>query len=97
MAVMTTDITTTLVAHKAGLAGEPGGRYANLSNADLGEADLDDADLRHGCRVPPDADRPAERWFLAIRPGDTPTSSQIVAITVGWIDAWVAERLSVAP
>lgn len=39
--------------------------------------------LGHG--LDPDADRPAERWFWAIRPGDTPTTSQVAKITEGWI------------
>jgi hypothetical protein len=39
----------------------------------------------------PDTSRPAERWFLAIRRGDTPTTSQIAAITDGWIVAWLEE------
>ena len=34
----------------------------------------------------PDADRPAERWFLAIRPGDTPDNSPVCALTVRWIE-----------
>ena len=48
-----------------------------------------------GCRfdavacVQPDSDRPAERWFLAIRPGDTPETSQIAKITVEWIDEFL--------
>jgi hypothetical protein len=37
----------------------------------------------------PNSSRPAERWFLGIKPGDTPETSQIVAITVGWIDEFV--------
>ena len=40
--------------------------------------------------IRPDDARPAERWFLAIRPGDTPDKSQIVAITLGWVDEWLA-------
>ncbi|HYE79188.1 MAG TPA: pentapeptide repeat-containing protein [bacterium] len=40
----------------------------------------------------PSAHRPAERWFLAIRPGDTPERSQIAAITLQWVDEWLAEH-----
>ena len=40
----------------------------------------------------PDASRPAERWFLAIRRGDTPDRSQVAAITVGWIEEWMRAR-----
>src|SRR6185437_11336859 len=48
-----------------------------------------------------DAYRPAERFFLAIRVGDTPASSQPCAIALGWveefqrlIDAEVSRRAS---
>ena len=33
-----------------------------------------------------DAERPAERWFLGIRPGDTPDNNQLAKITEGWIN-----------
>ena len=42
--------------------------------------------------VAPDTARPAERWFLGIRPGDTPSTSPIAAITLDWIDQWLAAR-----
>ena len=42
--------------------------------------------------IAPDGSRPAERWFLAIRQGDTPESSQVAAVTVSWIEAWQAEH-----
>ena len=42
--------------------------------------------------VSPDVSRPAERWFLAIRRGDTPDRSQVAAITVGWIEEWMRAR-----
>lgn len=32
--------------------------------------------------------RPAERFFLAIRQGDTPDNSQFAKLAVEWIDAW---------
>jgi len=38
-----------------------------------------DLDMPH---IPHNSSRPAERWFLAIRPGMTPENSQIVAWTV---------------
>jgi len=34
----------------------------------------------------PDSYRPAERWFLGIRKGDTPENSQIAKITLEWIE-----------
>jgi hypothetical protein len=40
----------------------------------------------------PDSSRLAERWFLAIEKGDTPANSPIVAIMVGWIEAWLEEN-----
>jgi hypothetical protein len=40
----------------------------------------------------PNSARPAERWFLAIRKGDTPETSPIVRLTCEWIEAWMKER-----
>jgi len=40
----------------------------------------------------PDADRVAERWFLAINEGDTHRNSKIVAITLEWLDEWLKEK-----
>lgn len=39
----------------------------------------------------PNAERPIERWFLAIRPG-LPVDHPVVAITIGWVEAWLAAR-----
>jgi hypothetical protein len=36
------------------------------------------------CLIKPDSNRPIERWFLSIKPGDTPENSAIVRITVKW-------------
>ena len=37
-----------------------------------------------------------ERWFMAIKPGDTPENSQVVKITVEWITAWIeAQKVTV--
>ena len=36
--------------------------------------------------IRPDGSRPSERWFLAIRPGDTPENNPAVKITEGWIE-----------
>ncbi len=38
----------------------------------------------------PNVDRPAERWFLAIRAGDTPATNPVAAITEGWLVEWLA-------
>ena len=37
----------------------------------------------------PNGGRPAERWFLALRPGHTPANSQVAAITEAWIVEWM--------
>ena len=62
------------------------GTIANLRGVEY--SDL--GDLR------PDADRPAERWFMAIRPGHTAEQSQVVSITIGWLEAWQAARAAEA-
>lgn len=36
----------------------------------------------------PNADRAAERWFLAIQKGDTPETNPIAKLTVEWIEEW---------
>jgi len=40
----------------------------------------------------PDLDRDAERWFSGIKNGDTPDTSELVAITAGWVADWL-ERM----
>jgi hypothetical protein len=40
--------------------------------------------------LPRDADRPAERWFMQIRPGHLPDYFPVVALTVQWIEEWIA-------
>ncbi len=37
-----------------------------------------------------DPDSATERFFLAIRKGDTPENNQVSKIVVGWIDEWTA-------
>jgi len=59
------------------------GTIANLRNEIYDNLSID---------LQPDSYRPAERWFLGIRPGDTPENSQIVAITVEWIEQWLRDR-----
>ena len=41
--------------------------------------------------IKPDADRPAERWFLGINPWLS-HRHPIVAITLEWIDEWTAKQ-----
>jgi hypothetical protein len=43
--------------------------------------------------VTPDADCPAERWFLAIRPGHTPATSPVCALTAQWVQDWLTAHL----
>jgi hypothetical protein len=40
--------------------------------------------------VQPSSDRPAERWFMAIRKGDTPETNPISRITVEWAEEFQA-------
>ena len=40
----------------------------------------------------PDSERPAERWFLALRPGYTPENHPVAKITAEWIEAWLARQ-----
>ena len=47
-------------------------------------APLSGDELPNGYRV--DAGSPRERWFLALRRGDTPANSQVAAIALTWID-----------
>lgn len=42
--------------------------------------------------VAPNSKRPAERWFLAIRRGDVPETSEVAAITAEWVDGWISGR-----
>jgi len=46
--------------------------------------------------ITPDPSRPAERWFVALRPGDKPDRSQVAAITVEWIEQWMARAATTA-
>ena len=43
----------------------------------------------------PNASRPAEAWFLGIRQGDTPETSERVKLTAEWIASWIA-RMEIA-
>src|SRR5579872_7397616 len=44
----------------------------------------------------PDSDRPAERWFLNIRTGDTPVTNPVAAFACAVIAEWMHERGIVA-
>ena len=53
-------------------------------------ADVAGRDYKELDRLKPDADRPTERWFLGIKPGDTPDSNQIAELALEWIDEWLS-------
>ncbi len=53
------------------------GSIANIRGVDY-------QDVGNG--ISPNASRPAERWFIGIRKGDTPETNQISRITVEWLD-----------
>lgn len=40
----------------------------------------------------PDSSRPAERWFLALRPGVTPDTSQVATLTAEWVTEFIASN-----
>ena len=40
----------------------------------------------------PDADRPAERFFMGIREGDTPETDPVSAIAAKWVEEFLAEQ-----
>ncbi len=40
----------------------------------------------------PDQRSQTERWFLGIKEGDTPQTSQISAITAGWVESFIANQ-----
>ncbi len=40
----------------------------------------------------PDSKRPAERWFLGIQLGCNPENNAVAAITLEWIDEFVAQK-----
>ena len=39
--------------------------------------------------VKADSNRPSERWFLQLKPGDTPDNSEVARITLEWLDTWL--------
>jgi len=42
--------------------------------------------------IRPDSGRPAEQWFMLIRPGHTPEKSAVTRLTVQWVEEWQRER-----
>ena len=39
--------------------------------------------------IQPNSARLSERWFTNLRPGDTPATSHVAAITLEWVDIWL--------
>jgi hypothetical protein len=52
-------------------------------------ANVRQCDYRAMPTLKPNASRAAERFFLAIRKGDTPETSQFSRLAVEWVDAWL--------
>ncbi|WP_429498904.1 pentapeptide repeat-containing protein [Robbsia andropogonis] len=50
--------------------------------------DVDSADFR----IPRDESRPAERFFIGIRKGDTPENNQASALALEWASAWLTTQ-----
>jgi len=48
---------------------------------------VDHHDLGRG--LAPNSARPAEQWFLHLKPGMTPRHSPVAEVTEGWIVAWM--------
>ena len=42
----------------------------------------------------PDSSRPAERFFMGIKRGDTPETNQASAIALGWAEDWLAIQIA---
>ncbi len=40
--------------------------------------------------ITPDSGRPAERWFMGIKPGMTADNSVMVKLTIDWIDEFIS-------
>jgi hypothetical protein len=52
----------------------------------IDEYDGENIQACEGLVVPVNANSPREKWFMGIREGDTPETSQIAKITLLWID-----------
>jgi hypothetical protein len=46
-------------------------------------------DYQHVPDLTPNARRPAEQWFVQIRPGDTPETSEACKQAAIWVEAWI--------
>lgn len=52
-------------------------------------ANLRGEDYQSLRRIKPNADRPIERFFMAILRGDTPETNPVSRIVLDWLDEWV--------
>lgn len=43
-----------------------------------------------------DSDRPAERWLMGIKEGDTPETNPVSAIAAEWVQEWIEQNLAKA-
>ncbi len=50
----------------------------------------DSIEVCEGLKFMADSSSPRERWFLGIRKGDTPETSNLAQVTLGWIDEALA-------
>jgi hypothetical protein len=55
-------------------------------------ANIRNCDYRELAVIEPNSDRPAERWFMAIRTGDTPENNPISKITAEWVQEYLDNR-----
>jgi hypothetical protein len=55
-------------------------------------ANIRNCDYRELAVIEPNSDRPAERWFMAIRTGDTPENHPITKITAEWVQEYLDNR-----
>ncbi len=80
-------------------AGEiDGSRYNGTCACLIGTlANIRGCDYQQLGDLAPDASRPSERWFLAIKPGHTPENHPVARITEGWITTWLRMRHRVVP
>jgi hypothetical protein len=52
--------------------------------------------VEENCVVERNSSRPAERWFLAIKHGDTPETNPVSAISLGWAKEYLEKVSKVA-
>ena len=48
----------------------------------------------HDFSIPTDSNRPAERFFMGIKKGDTPETNQVSALALEWATTWLATQIA---